>query len=279
MICMRRCADRRILHTAVSARALPAWRSPRTVICGDHGAVVSHGPTVLLPYRSVSPPLAAGRDPAPGGIPPCPRLPRLMSESGATHDASDRASEALTARPADRPAEAWAESGVSRALFEQSPFSTVIYDAEGHLLAVNPAFRALWGVGIETAPAGYSILTDPELERQGALPLIRRAFAGEPVVTPVVRYDISRVAATGAGRSVWTQAHLFPVRNTLGVITHVVLTHIDLTARMEAEEALRVSEERFRGAQEGSLDAFVILRPIRDDAGGIVDFGWDYANP
>jgi PAS domain S-box-containing protein len=198
-----------------------------------------------------------------------------MSESGAPQHASDRAPDGLAARRA----EAWAESGVSRALFEQSPFSTVIYDAEGHLLAVNSAFRALWGVGIETAPADYTILTDPELERQGALPLIRRAFAGEPVVTPVVRYDISKVAASGAGRTLWTQAHLFPVRDAGGAITHVVLTHIDLTARMEAEEALRVSEERFRGAQEGSPDAFAIFRPARDDAGRVVDFVWDYANP
>jgi len=202
-----------------------------------------------------------------------------MSEPGAADGAPDHAPDYTFDATTARPDEAWAESGVSRALFEQSPFSTVIYDAEGHLLAVNPAFRALWGVGIETAPPGYSVLTDPELERQGTLPLIRRAFAGEAVITPVVRYDISKVAATRAGRTVWTQAHLFPVRNVHGAITHVVLTHIDLTARVEAEEALRRSEERFRGVQERSPDAFAILRAVRDEADRVVDFAWDYANP
>jgi PAS domain S-box-containing protein len=50
-------------------------------------------------------------------------------------------------------------------------------------------------------------------------------------------------------------------------------------------EALRLAvrsglaaEERFRSAQEVSLDAFVILEPIRD-AGRVVDFRWTYANP
>lgn len=173
----------------------------------------------------------------------------------------------------------WAETGLSRALFEQSPLSTVIYGPEGHLLAVNPAFQALWGVGLDTAPPGYSILTDPELERQGALPLIRRAFEGEAVTLPPVRYDISTVSTSGHGHARWSQAHLFPVRDADGRVTHVVLTHVDLTPVMQAEEALRASEERFRGAQEASPDGFAVLQPVRDEAGRVVDFTWEYANP
>nr|WP_255500964.1 PAS domain-containing protein [Caulobacter sp. RHG1] len=50
-------------------------------------------------------------------------------------------------------------------------------------------------------------------------------------------------------------------------------------------EALRLAvrsgfaaEERFRSAQEVSLDAFVILEPMRQ-GGQVVDFRWTYANP
>ena len=50
-------------------------------------------------------------------------------------------------------------------------------------------------------------------------------------------------------------------------------------------EALRIAvraglaaEERFRSAQEASLDAFVILEPVRE-AGQVIDFRWTYANP
>ena len=38
------------------------------------------------------------------------------------------------------------------------------------------------------------------------------------------------------------------------------------------------AEERFRVAQEASLDAFVILEPVRE-GGKVVDFRWTYANP
>jgi PAS domain S-box-containing protein len=50
-------------------------------------------------------------------------------------------------------------------------------------------------------------------------------------------------------------------------------------------EAMRVAvrsglaaEERFRSAQEVSLDAFVILEPVRE-RGQVIDFRWTYANP
>lgn len=53
----------------------------------------------------------------------------------------------------------------------------------------------------------------------------------------------------------------------------------DITARKETEEKLRQSEARFRAAQDLSLDAFTILKAVRDANGQIVDFVWEYANP
>jgi PAS domain S-box-containing protein len=157
----------------------------------------------------------------------------------------------LSIAPAPAPA-VGLDGALAEALFTQSPLSTVIYDPAGRLLAVNPAFERLWGVSMQSAPPDYCVLTDPELERQGALSHIRRAFAGEPVVTPPLRYDISRLSTDGAGRVLWTQAHLYPVRDASGVLSHVVLTHLDLTEQKESEQALREREERLRLAQRAA---------------------------
>jgi PAS domain S-box-containing protein len=144
------------------------------------------------------------------------------------------------------------DGAVARALFAQSPLSTVIYDPAGRLLAVNPAFERLWGASLATAPPDYSVLTDPELDRLGALPFIRRAFAGETVAMPPVRYDLSRVATDGVGNVLWTQAHLYPVRAPDGRLTHVVLTHLDLTEQKESEQTVHDREERLRLAQRAA---------------------------
>lgn len=153
------------------------------------------------------------------------------------------------------------EDALGRPMFDQAPFSTVIYDAQGHPLAVNPAFQRMWGVAMESVPPGYSVLADPELERSGVLPLVRRAFEeGETVVTPPVRYDISQVSTSGGGHVLWTQGYFYPVRGEDGRLSHVVLTHFDLTEQKEAEQALREQEERMRLAQR---------------AAGIGTFDWD----
>ena len=142
-------------------------------------------------------------------------------------------------------------AGLSRALFEQSPFSTVLYDHTGRLLALNASFERLWGLRMADIPGDYNVLRDPQLERQGVLPLVARAFAGEPVVTPPVRYEAARLGESG--RTTWTQGHWYPLRDDAGRVTHVVLAHVDLTARIEAETALearnRDYEEQVEEAQ------------------------------
>ncbi|VXD23132.1 putative Histidine kinase [Planktothrix serta PCC 8927] len=53
----------------------------------------------------------------------------------------------------------------------------------------------------------------------------------------------------------------------------------EIVERKQAEETLRQSEERFRAAQELSLDAFTILQSVRNSSGEIIDFEWTYVNP
>ncbi len=52
----------------------------------------------------------------------------------------------------------------------------------------------------------------------------------------------------------------------------------DITERKQAEEALQQSEERLHTWAETSLNGFAIFSAIRDEAGHIVDFRYDYIN-
>jgi PAS domain S-box-containing protein len=148
-------------------------------------------------------------------------------------------SETATPGPGGGDAALW------RTIVEQSQFSTVIYAADGTVRFVNDAFLRLWSVARESVPERYCVFDDPELLRHGVVPLIRRAFAGEAVTTPPIPYDISQVSASGTGRTIWTQGHLYPIRDADGSVRHVVLTHIDLTERLEAEALQAASDRRF----------------------------------
>jgi PAS domain S-box-containing protein len=137
-------------------------------------------------------------------------------------------------------------AGLPRALIERSPLSTVIYDMAGKIVFANSAFSDLWGAAASQAPPDYSVLRDPQLQSQGMQPEIERAFRGEVVITPPVRYDAGLIKE--GARIVWTTGHFYPLVASDGVQHGVALIHVNLAGRVDAEEALRHSEHRLRMA-------------------------------
>lgn len=129
-------------------------------------------------------------------------------------------------------------------LFTQSPISTLIYAADGRPLRVNAAFTRQWGLALADLQPDYRILDDPQLHAAGLMPLVRRAFAGEAVSLPPFRYDARPLSPNGRAR--WSAAFLYPTHDAAGRVGQVVLTQFDVTEQIEAEQALRASEARYR---------------------------------
>jgi PAS domain S-box-containing protein len=121
------------------------------------------------------------------------------------------------------------------ALFLRSPLGMAVYDATGRLVAVNEAFTRLTGVAAADVPPGYSLLTDGELHRIGVLPHVQRAFDGETVTLPPMRYGTAGHA--GADGSAWLRAHLHPLRDVRGEVAHVLMTHEDVTVHLLDRDA------------------------------------------
>jgi PAS domain S-box-containing protein len=136
-----------------------------------------------------------------------------------------------------------------RTLFDQAPFSVQLLSADGRTVAVNHAWEAMWDEeGQHRMKAlvlgGYNVLTDPQLEVKGITPYLRKAFAGEPAQIPAICYDPADIGLPGRPR--WVKASAHPIRDAQGAVSEVMLIHEDVTAQIEAEEALRYSEERLR---------------------------------
>ena len=140
-----------------------------------------------------------------------------------------------------------------RAMFEQSPLSTQILAPDGATIRVNRAWEKLWGFTVEQI-RDYNILADPQLEAQGTAPLLRRAFQGEPVYLPPIRYDPNETIPAGsryADPARWVSAFAYPVKDA-GTVREVVLVHEDVTEPRRRQEELRTSEERLRLALAAS---------------------------
>ncbi len=144
-----------------------------------------------------------------------------------------------------------------RTLVAQSPLSIQILDPDGRTIEVNRAWEQLWGLTLDDL-SDYNMLQDAQLVEKGIMPYIQRAFAGEAVAIPSVMYDPEQTLpnrTTSEEPRRWTRAQMYPVKSDAGDIHEVVLIHEDITDQVEAEQALRNSEERYRRmletAQEG----------------------------
>ncbi|HMO51785.1 MAG TPA: PAS domain-containing sensor histidine kinase [Kiritimatiellia bacterium] len=121
-----------------------------------------------------------------------------------------------------------------RLLFEQSPLSIQIFAPDGQTIAFNPAWSRLFGLSDEEAYA-FNVLQDPTLEQSGALAFIRRAFAGEVVFVPPIRFPVRNHPTDMR----WIGGTVFPVITPDGILREVVVVHHDITELKQAEETQR----------------------------------------
>lgn len=117
------------------------------------------------------------------------------------------------------------------------------------IVYVNEAFDRITGYTRDQVIGRTPrILQGPKTQRS-ELDRIRKALETEsPVRAEVINY-------TKCGREYWLELDIVPVTNEAGDVTHFVSIQRDTTDRRRTEEALRMSETRFRLIAEASGSA------------------------
>jgi PAS domain S-box-containing protein len=110
---------------------------------------------------------------------------------------------------------------------------TDVTGADSRVIFINSGFTKVTGyLPEETAGRPPQFLADPDLD-ESEVKRLREAIAhGQPmtVTIPGHRKD---------GKPYWSEIHLSSIRDEAGEVQFIISIHTDVTARVEAEEALR----------------------------------------
>ncbi len=149
-------------------------------------------------------------------------------------------------------------------LFETVPVTLQVFDLDGHSLLVNPTFLKIFG---RTPPPEYSLLKDEILERHGMLPVIRKAFEGEAVVTPPAWYDVRELKGfdhTGViGQRIGIQGTMLPLFGRDGALRYVAVWGRIVTAEMELTDREERQSMAFAAARLMALDVNLTKQTLR----------------
>jgi len=104
-----------------------------------------------------------------------------------------------------------------RELFEQAPYGVALYTPAGWQRRCNYAFFTLFD-RFARGLVRHHLPTDPQLVAAGHAPLLARAFAGEVVTIPPVRYATATPDGAELGETRWVGSVIFPLRDRYGAL-------------------------------------------------------------
>jgi two-component system cell cycle sensor histidine kinase/response regulator CckA len=149
-----------------------------------------------------------------------------------------------------------------RLLIESLPDAVVLYDPQGKVLYVNPAFEELYGWTREEC-LGRRIDFVPPEEEEKTQECIKRTLAGE-----TVEFEARRLTKHGELKNLLIKTA--PFRQSDNALLGIYVIHRDITQRKSTEAALLQSEERYKRLLEASPDPISVY----NDSGKVV-----YVNP
>jgi signal transduction histidine kinase/DNA-binding NarL/FixJ family response regulator len=168
-------------------------------------------------------------------------------------------------------------------IIEHNPYSITIADREGRPLRANRAHTKLMGMSPgphgkivfdesiaipdeikekiqkewEMKGADYSLFTDERaLSDDNAAQAIEAWKSGESFKCPPIHYSHPFPSINESMKPIWVGGTGFSIKNSKGEIVNFIQMHEDITARVEAEEALKKTHDDLKTAHESLRTAY-----------------------
>lgn len=161
-----------------------------------------------------------------------------------------------SSRSAQKRAEASAreQEQLYRLVAENASDLIALHTPEGRYLYVSPSAERMLGYTPE------ELLCSPAYARLHPDDIAGIRRSNDQVLrgnAQLIQYRIRRKS----GEYVWFETFTSPVHAEDGRVVQLQTCSRDITARIQAEEALRESEQRYRALFENSMDAVLVARP------------------
>lgn len=172
---------------------------------------------------------------------------------------------------------------------EQSPISVVITDAKANIEYVNPRFTEVTGYAVNEV-----LGKNPRILKSGKTPLDTYTKLWDRLVANQIWHGELHNRRKN-GENYWEEAHIAPVKNDAGVVSHFVAAKVDISLRKSMEEEVqklafydpltklpnrrllidRLSQALSSSKRNGSYGALMFLdldnfKPLNDQHGHIV---------
>jgi len=165
-----------------------------------------------------------------------------------------------------------------RLVIEAMSEGVVVQDPAGHIVFANTAARRTLGWTFDAMRKASGAGAHWGLLHLDGMPwLAEEQPSSEALRTGRTVRDALMGFERETGGRCWISVTATPMVRGTGDLGGVVVTFDDVTDKREAELARRESEERFRSAVDSMLDAFMIVRPVRE-GDRIVDFVFEFVN-
>jgi PAS domain S-box-containing protein len=137
-------------------------------------------------------------------------------------------------------------------LIDQSPVPTLITDMDGNLIRINDTCCTLLNIKREDVVGKYNIFHDNFVEEQGYIPLVHSAFSKGRIIHFPLAWQASGLKNFTFGKSphVILDVTIFPIRDSQGLLTNMVVQHIDITEQTRAEKSLKKRNSDLEAAFE-----------------------------